>query len=68
MNNNDETNSKNKSNKLTLIQISKDFYTWIRGHENLYQCLVKIKNFMVNNKVVLIYIVFIYYIYQKYSV
>lgn len=68
MNNNDQTNSKNKSNKLTLIQISKDFYSWIRGHENLYQCIIKIKHFISNNIILIIYILFMYYIHQKYSV
>jgi hypothetical protein len=65
MNNNDQNNSKNK---LTFTQILKDFYSWIRGHENLYQCLIKTKHFMVNNMVLLAYIVFIYYIYKKYNI
>jgi hypothetical protein len=57
-----KTMNTNNNNSLipTATQFWKDFCSWIRGHENLYQCLVKIKNFIVNNPV-LFCLLFLYY-------
>lgn len=50
-------------NSLTPIQIWRDFCSLVRGHENLYQCLVKIKDFILEHPVlILYYICIIYYI------
>jgi hypothetical protein len=47
------TMNNNNNNSLipTFTQLRNDFCSWIRGHENLYQCLLKIKHFIVNNPV-----------------
>jgi hypothetical protein len=54
-------NRNNNSLITTLSQFGKDFYSWIRGHENLYQCLLKIKHFIVNNPVLLFCLLLLYY-------
>jgi hypothetical protein len=48
-----------------LFEIYKDFCKWIRFHENLYQCLLKIKNTILNNKIIVFYLVIVYYLYQQ---
>lgn len=51
------------NNSLTPIQIGKDFCSLVRGHENLYQCLLKLKQFILNHPVLIAYyILIIYYI------
>jgi len=50
-------NNLEQTNNLTLIQLSKDFHSWIKGHTNLYNCLLKIKHFIVNNKILLLLII-----------
>ena len=53
MNNN---NNRYSNNSLipTPNQIWKDFCTWIRRNENLYQCLLKIKHFILDNALLLL--------------
>lgn len=46
---------------LTPNQIWKDFCSLVRGHENLYQCLMKIKDFILNHPVLIVYYIFIMY-------
>ena len=59
MNNNNNNN--NNSLIPTFAQFRNDFCSWIRGHENLYQCLLKIKHFIVNNPVLLFCLLFLYH-------
>ena len=54
-------NTNNNSLIPTVTQFWKDFCSWIRGHENLYQCLLKIKHFIVNNAILLSCLLFLYY-------
>jgi hypothetical protein len=53
-----------RSSSSKLFEICKDFCKWIRFHENLYQCLLKIKNTILNNKIIVFYLVVVYYLYQ----
>jgi hypothetical protein len=46
---------------ITPIQLWEDYKSWIRGHTNLYNCLIKMKHFIVNN---LLFIIYIYAIYK----
>ena len=59
--NNRDNHDNNNSLIPTLAQFWKEFCSWIRGHENLYQCLLKIKHFILDNAVLLCYLLFIYY-------
>ena len=55
-------NNKNNNSLIPAVtQFGKDFCSWIRGHENLYQCLLKIKNFIVNNPVLLFCLLLLYH-------
>ena len=45
MNNNNKNNNNNNNSLIpTFTLIRNDFCSWIRGHEKLYQCLLKIKH------------------------
>jgi len=55
----------NKSLYIKIFQIPKDFCKWIRGHDNLYQCLIKIKNLILNDKILILYFILLYYLYKK---
>jgi hypothetical protein len=56
--------NENRSPLSKLFKIWKDFCKLIRGHENLYECLLKIKNTILNNKIIVFYVILIYYLYQ----
>lgn len=58
MNNNTERSDSNSSlislqttqtTQTTPNQLCKDFHSWIRGHENLYNCIQKMKDFILDN-------------------
>jgi hypothetical protein len=58
MNNNNDTSSNNS----LMTQFWKDFCSWIQGHENLYQCLLKIKHFILDNRTIIeCCLLFLYY-------
>jgi hypothetical protein len=59
--NNRENHHNNNSLIPTLPQFWKDFCSWIRGHEKLYQCLLKIKHFILDNAILLFCLLFLYY-------
>ena len=65
MENTNQPIDQNKSLYSKIFQIWKDFCKWIKGHDNLYQCLIKIKNFILNDKILILYFIVLYYLYKK---
>ena len=65
MNDNNLTNHQNNSQNSKIYQFWIDFCKWIRGHDNLYQCLIKIKKFIFNNSLLVLYLILIYKLYQR---
>lgn len=63
MNNNTERSDSNSSlislqtTQTTPNQLCKDFHSWIRGHENLYNCIQKMKDFILDNAFLLFLLV-----------
>ena len=55
--------NENRSPLSIIFEIWKDFCKLIRGHENLYQCLLTLKNTILNNKITVFYVILIYYLY-----
>jgi hypothetical protein len=50
------------SNNSLMTQFWKDFCSWVRGHENLYQCLLNIKTFILDNRTIIeCCLLFLYY-------
>lgn len=47
----------------TPNQLWRDFCFWIQMHENLHQCILKIKNFIVDNATFLCFLFLVYYRY-----
>jgi hypothetical protein len=48
-----------------LFDFWEDFCIWIRLNENLYNCLLTLKNTIFNNKIIVLYVIVVYYLYQS---
>jgi hypothetical protein len=60
--NNHNNNRNNNSLITTVTQFRNDFCSWVRGHENLYKCLLQFKHFMLDNRTItLCCILFLYH-------
>ena len=64
MENNYSIINQNRTLTSKVFDIWKDFCKWICGHQNLYECLIKIKNAILNNKIIVYYLILVYYLYK----